>query len=469
MYRKRLGLFVACVVMPLCMATEQNVFIAFIPGFNGPTNIAITPNGLYAYVTEGGADSVLVINTNSSSPAFNTLIAAPNLSGVFNNPSGIAITPNNNFGYVTDSGSNSVLVIDTNPSSPTFNSLITAPGLEGVFNGPNSIAITPNGLYAYVTNAGNNSVNVIDLNPASPTYNTVLDTPNLDGVLDNPFAIAITPDGNYVYVSNIAGSMSVIDSNPASPTYNTVLDTPGLDAVNAQPEGFAITANGLFAYVSDGSSTDVTVIDTNPASPTFNTVISAPNLAAAFNDPNGVATTADGNYAYVTNFLGTSGTISSVSVIDTNPLSPTYNSTLSTPGLSLPGTIRFVALAATPNARYVYALDAFNNTVDVIYTGIIAAPVNFAGCKIINRFLLQIDRVNRLTWSAPTVGNPPVAYQLYRDANLTQLVATVPATTVLQYDDHNRSPFVNDTYYIVSVDGSGTMSAPASTTVTQYC
>lgn len=466
MYKKYCLLLSVIAIQSCTGALQKNTFITFIAGFNLPVNIAITPNNTLGYVADQGSNSVLVIDTNPASSTFNTLIAAPNLNGVFNSPNCIAITPNNNFAYVTDYGSNSVLVIDTNPSSPTFNSLITAPNLVGVFNSPNGIAITPDGQRAYVSNAGNNNVNVIDINPASPSYNSVLVTPGLDGVLNSPFSMAITPDGNYAYVCNLTGTVSVLDTNPSSPTYNTLIAAP---AVNPQPEGLGITANGFFTYVCDGSGSAVTVLDTNPASPTFNTVISAPNLASAFNAPNGVATIANGDYAYVTNFLGESGSISSVSVIDTNPSSPTYNSTISTPGLSLPFLTRFLALSATPNGAFVYALDGYNNNIGVIYTGVTGTPLSLTGCKLVNRFLLQMDRINRLTWSAPTIGLAPASYKIYRDAGLTQLVATIPATAKLQYDDNNRPPFGNNTYYIVSMDILGNVSAPASTIVTTYC
>lgn len=443
----------------LCSYTP-NTFIAFISGFNSPSYIAITPDNNYAYVTDDGSDSVLVIDTNPSSPTFNTLISAPNLLGVFNGPSGIAITPNGQYAYVANSASNNVLAIDTNPLSTTFNSVIAT--LTGPFDSPNSIAMTPNGNYAYVTNAGNNSITVINL-----ANNTILTTPNLNGILNSPFAIAITPNGNYAYITNLSGSVTVVDIR-----INAPVSAPGLASVNSQPEGLAITANGLVAYVSDGSGTDVTVLDINPASLTFNTVISTPNLANTFDFPNGVATTSDGNYAYVSNFIGATGNISSVSVIDTNPASPTYNSTLNTPGLvvaSPPPFTRFISLAATPNARFVYVVDGFNNTVDVIYTGIITPPLNFTSCTTQNTFLLQRDLINYLTWSAPTIGNPPVTYNIYRDPALQTLVATIPATSTLEYYDHNRSPYARDTYYIVSVDGSGNMSSPVSTAPTSLC
>lgn len=460
--RKILYSLLIFLLAPNNNTTEPNTFIDFIGGFDGPVAIAITPDSNYAYVVDANTNSVRIIDTNSSSPTFNTLIAAPDLVGAFDGPNAITITPNGSFAYVTNGNGNTVSVIDT-----SLNTLVSAPGLIGAFNLPNSIDITPDGLYAYVTNYNTNSINLIDINPTSPTYNTIISTPSLVGVLSSPFEIQITPSGLYAYISNLTGSMTVIDIDPTSPTYNTVVPAPGLASVNNQPEGFAFTANGNYAYVTDGSNGNVTVVDTNPNSPTFNTVISAPNLVGAFNFPNGAAATNDNNYVYVTNFIGATGDVSSVSVIDTNPASPTYNSTINTPGLILGGTTRFLALAITPNNRYVYALDGFNSTVDVIYTGIVDAPLNFTGTIITNVFLLNTSVIYRLTWSAPTTGNPPVEYRIYRDANLSQLVATIPANAALQYDIQRNFPWIGNTYYIVSVDSFGTLSSYVSTTVTE--
>lgn len=448
----------------VCVGAAPNTFLTYIEGFNGPSNLAITPNGLYAYIINSIGNSILVVDTNDASPTFNTIIPAPDLIGAFNGPSSVAVTPDNGRAYVTNAGDDSVVIIDTDPTSPTYNQISSPAGLSGVFNSSNGIAIAPNGLYAYVINGGTNTVSVIDTDPTSGTYNTVLNTPALNGILNAPFAIAITPDGNYAYVANLTGSVTVIDVNPTSPTFNMPVAAPGLSAVASQPEGLAITPNSFFAYVADGSGADVVALDTNPASPTFNTVISTPGLTAAFNFPNGVATTADGNYAYVSNFIGADGSISSVSVIDTNPASPTYNQTLNTPGLiSTEPLTRFLALAATPNARYVYAVDGFNNNVAVIYTGILDAPTQAKACALRSVFLLETVGFNRITWSAPTFGVVPVAYKIYRDAALTQLIATVPATGALQYDDYA----VATVYYIVSVDAQGNQSTPAVATVQQ--
>ena len=98
-------------------------------------------------------------------------------------------------------------------------------------------------------------------------------------------------------------------------------------------------------------------------------------------------------------------------------------------------------------------------------------PDSVQGCKTQNVFLLQTDFINNITWTEPSYGDAPIAYNIYRDPALTELVATVPATATspLQYYDHNRQPNITYSYYIVSVDAYGNMSAVNSVTVTQAC
>lgn len=453
---------------PTIETAEPNTYIAFINGFNNPINIAITPNGTYAYITDSGSNSVLVIDTDVASSGWNSLVNTPGLIGAFNQPSGIAITPDNSRAYVTTIGTigaNSVLVIDIATQT------VTAPvGLAGVFNLPTTITIAPNGGYAYVTDYNTNSLRVIDIDPSHTlTYNTVISTPNLTGILNSPFAMAITTDSTYGYVSNLNGSITVIDTDPTSITFNEPIVAPGLTAVNAQPEGLAITGNNLSAYVTNGAGADVTVLNIDPASVLWNTVTAAPELLGTFNYPNGIAIAGATPYAYVTNFLGNSGAISNVSVIDINPASTTYNTTIPTPELIIPTITRFVSLAATPNGRFVYAVDGFNNTVAVINTGILMPPTDAQSCKQENRFLLQSDLINYITWSAPTTGTPPTAYRIYRSASLQNPITTILATAPLEYYDHNRSPYVHDTYFIVAIDAFGNRSTPTQTTATEPC
>ena len=472
MYTKKSLLLVCIALFQACGAYEPNTIIATITDPNGPTAITIAPNGLYACICDGGTNIVSILDIDPSSPHYNTITAT--ITG-FSNPANAAITPDSLRAYVCNANSGNISLIDMDPSSGTYETIIDQ--ISILFSSPSAIVITPDGSRAYVADSSDSyNVYVIDTNPSSGTYNQFFLPSGLEGILYSPFGIVISPDGNYVYVSNLNGTVTVIDSNPSSGAYNTQVSAPSLSSVDTQPEGLAITSNGDYIYVTDGAGSDVSVIDSNPLSPTFNTVLSTPNLASAFNYPNGVVTTSDGKYAYVTNYIGATSTNSSISLIDTNPSSPTFNSTLDTPGLIAAGTTRFVGLAITPNNAYVYAIDAFNNAIDVIYTGLVPptpipsnAPVNFSGCIVKNTFLTQTDYINRLTWSAPTTGNKPAAYKIYRDAGLTQLITKIPAGGVLQYEDHNRNPNVEYTYYIITIDNAGGRSSAVKTTVTQSC
>ena len=197
-----------------------------------PYGVAITPNGLYAYVANSGGTTVSIISTSNDS-AFKAIT-------VGTNPVGVAITPNGQYVYVTNNGGNTVSVIST--SSNSVVSTIT------VGNTPDGVAITPNGQYVYVANWHSNTVSVI-----STSSNTVVST---IPVGTNPPGVAITPNGLYAYVANWgSNSVSVISTSS-----NSVVSTI---SVGTNPMGVAITPNGLYAYVANWNGNSVSVISTS--------------------------------------------------------------------------------------------------------------------------------------------------------------------------------------------------------------
>ncbi|WBP85190.1 Ig-like domain repeat protein [Kitasatospora cathayae] len=280
-----------------------------------PTGVAITPDGLHAYVTNEGDNTVSVIAT-----ATNTVTATiPVGSGPFD----VAITPDGLHAYVTNEGGNSVSVIAT----ATNTTVATIP----VGSGPFGVAVAPGGLHAYVTNSGDNTVSVI-----ATVTNTVTATVAVGTV---PFGVAITPDGLHAYVTNEGGnSVSVIDT-----ATNTVTATV---AVGAAPTGVAVSPDGLHAYVTNNGDNTVSVIAT-----ATNTVTATITVGAA---PTGVAVSPDGLHAYVTN-----NGDNTVSVIAT-----ATNTTVATIPV---GTGPF-DVAITPDGLHEYVTNNSANTVSVTDT-----------------------------------------------------------------------------------------------------
>jgi YVTN family beta-propeller protein len=255
--------------------------IALSPTAGGPVGVAVTPDGRFAYITNGGIGPDTTGGTTVSviDVATKTLLPTPITVGL--SPAGVAVTPDAKFAYVTNKGGvGTVSVIDTMTNSVATTIQPLVPGLQG-------IAITPDGKLAYVADGfgPQHTVSVIDT-----ATNTALLPPITVGA--NPVAVAISPDGQTVYVTN-SGNNTVTAIKGST---NTViqLDPPGPSTM----VGIAVTPDGKSVYVSSASplNNTVSVIDA-----THNTVSQTLTMG---NQPAGVSLTPDGKLALVANFGG---------------------------------------------------------------------------------------------------------------------------------------------------------------------
>ena len=235
-----------------------------------------------------------------------------------------------------------------------------------------------------------------------------------------PFAIAITPNGKYAYVTNfgsnnfepIGTTVSVVDLT----TY-TIVATINL---GIQPSGIAITPDGRYAYASN-----------------YNTLYAGSGF---------------------TNLTAGQGTVNIIDIATNTVIPPTI-----VVGQS-PDSV-----AISPNGQFAYVTNYTSNTVSVI--ALQSFYITAQGCKSANVFFLQTDFINNLTWQVSGT-SLPVSYSIYRDAGLTDLVVTIPASlnaTSFSYADHNTNPNLVYTYYIVGTNSAGTISNPVAVTVTQNC
>jgi YVTN family beta-propeller protein len=243
------------------------------------------------------------------------------IKGLGSDSLGIAVTPNGKRAYVTNYGGSA----DEGGTPGTTVSVINlkhkevVATIDGFGPNPTGVAITPDGTRAYVMNEGANTVSVIDTDPSSRTFNTIIGDPIQVGFI--PVSVAITPDGTRAYVTNLfgagpppfsLGTVSVIDTDPSSPTFHTVVKTI---EVGRQPLGIATAPDGTKVYVVNQGNLpipvnpppgyiptppSISVIDTDPSSQTFNTVINTIEEGLG-RESAGVAVTPDGAKLYVTN------------------------------------------------------------------------------------------------------------------------------------------------------------------------
>lgn len=211
------------------------------------SDIAIAPNGQYAYVTGNATNNVAVIDIST-----NTLVE------YISTPSstyGIAITPDSTTAYVTDYNdyTNTANIIDltTNTVTGTINNLITNPA--GVVVSPIAIPIPPSTTSKLAAPRLTSTVPVVqayvaggDIYAINTSNNTILNT-----ITAQSFSLVMTPDGTRVYTNNIQDNMpvvSVIDTTTGK--IIATISPPG----NEPLADIAINPAGTFVYVANVTS-----------------------------------------------------------------------------------------------------------------------------------------------------------------------------------------------------------------------
>jgi hypothetical protein len=91
---------------------------------------------------------------------------------------------------------------------------------------------------------------------------------------------------------------------------------------------------------------------------------------------------------------------------------------------------------------------------------ILLPPTKLRGSQKINAYATHTEVVNTMSWNPPAEGIPPVAYEIYRDQQLTNCVATISSSSKLRFEDRRSKKHQSYTYFIVSVDQEGKRSTP---------
>jgi YVTN family beta-propeller protein len=215
-------------------ATTDAVLAKVAVGLH-PAHVVLTPDGRFAYVTNGGDNTLSVIDASTQ-----RLVSTISV-GKF--PHGIRVSPDGKQAYVANLKGNTVSVVDT----ASQKEVTQIP----VGKGPAQVGFTPDGRLAFVSLSGENAVAVID-----PATRKVLHRITVGSV---PIQLFATPDSGTLLVANqgtrkkTGKTLSMIDLR--SFKMIKTVDT------GAGAHGVVIDREGKYAYVTNTYAGSLSVLD----------------------------------------------------------------------------------------------------------------------------------------------------------------------------------------------------------------
>jgi YVTN family beta-propeller protein len=319
--RWKLGVCLALLVMGWPVRGYSQSYGAAVTVGANPSGAVVNPVTNKIYVTNGGSNTVSVVDGGT--------LGAMTVT-VGQQPTAVAVDPVTNKIYVvnacgsdsTCSSAGSVTVIDGATNSATTSLPV---GMS-----PGGVAVNPATNEIYVTNTGSNTVTVISGDTATVTATVTVGAA--------PQAVALDLVTNKIYVANyVDGSVSVIDGSTNSAA--TIVTVP----VGTQPSGVAVNLITNEIYVANAGSNSVSVINgaTN-------------NIAATVNvggGPKAVALDPVTNQIYVGNTI-----TGSVSVING----------VTDAAATVPVAVNPSAIAVNPSTNQVYVLCEGSTEITVI-------------------------------------------------------------------------------------------------------
>ncbi len=254
--------------------------LAKLPTGLGPHEVAVSPDGRTAYVSNFGRYSVYPAGDTEHDKAGNTITVVDLLDrkvkatfdlGTHTGPHGMIVSHDGKLMWVTTETPQAVLELDA-ASGKILHVWNTTQERSHM------IVTTPDEKKFYVTNTVSGSVSVID--KTTGEVKVIATGPGTEG-------IAISPDGKEVWAaSRIDAKISIIST--ASDAIVTAFPSGGKG-----PKRMDFTPDGAQVWVTNSASNETTVFDAHARK-----LLAALPMSKA---PSGVYFSGDGHRAYITN------------------------------------------------------------------------------------------------------------------------------------------------------------------------
>ena len=263
------------------------------------------------YVANNGSDNVSGYSINATSGTLAAIPGSPfsNVSG----PSAMAVSSNGFFAYVTNSRTNNVTAfrVSTEGALLLVPPTPANPNPVAVDAAPSTLAISPDIKHLYVANHGNDTVAAFNIEAAGALTLIPPTAGNTNPVAVNgadPASMAIPQSGKFLYVANSGSNDVTAFSIGATGLLSRIAPSGGnanpVSTGGSAPKGAAISPNGSFLYVANSGSDNLTVFQVGAnglltlVPPTGSNINPVP---AGGTTPNALMISLDGRFLYVAN------------------------------------------------------------------------------------------------------------------------------------------------------------------------
>jgi YVTN family beta-propeller protein len=257
----------------------QNV-LAKLPTGRGPHEVAVSPDGRTAYVSNFGRYSVYPAGDSEHDKAGNTITVVDLVErkvkntfdlGTHTGPHGMIVSHDGRLVWATTETPQAVLELDS-ATGKILHVWNTAQVRSHM------IVATPNEMKFYVTNTVSGTVSVID--KSTGEVKVVSTGPGTEG-------IAISPDGKEVWAASRTDAKIAIISTATDAIVAT------FPSGGKSPKRMEFTPDGSQVWVTNSGSSQTTVFNVHAREPIESLTTSK--------DPSGISISPDGRRAYITN------------------------------------------------------------------------------------------------------------------------------------------------------------------------
>ena len=227
-----------------------------------PNGIAVNPASRYAYVAlqQKGVLNQYSIGADGALSALTPPTVSSDTVNASNAPVSIAIDPLGKWAYVADGGNNTISQYSIGADgtlSPLTPFLVTTGGKTGAGNAFDiKIASTSSGEYAYVANYFDGTVSQFSINTTTGLLSPL--TPlTVSATGTYALSVAIHPTGKFAYVTTLAGSADAVVAQftiDQSTGKLTAMTPPTVSAGGAGTAVITVEASGKYAYATSGET-----------------------------------------------------------------------------------------------------------------------------------------------------------------------------------------------------------------------